>query len=653
METLKSPKPEFLWSTFYEGFFEDINRDLPENQKDLDSVELHVLERRFGARLYYQLLPELGKLMERSLATDDWFELPAWLRCYVDYSGYPRFLLRFWRTAFFVRTISITENRWELMPIHDIRDRDNEKVVHEAAYAVYVLRQALLAFSKIEDVEPEIDKESELNEFIARITLVPEIRGSRVLRLARILIRAVVEDSECFELSDCEMECNLAPCLAQWDEDPFGLHGPGAVAGGERSWQKWLFKTIHGLDSRVYQYLPKHAWDTCALAKDLGRAGEYPPRELNFFDEGRTSVLAVVPKDFRGHRLICIEPKELQFAQQGLMRVLYKHFQSHWLTRSAISFRNQAKSQILSRNLKFATIDLKDASDRLSISLARILFPRAFFQLVTRYRSDKVMLPDSTLVQLKALATMGSALCFPLETLTFWAISLAAMLVQDDLDEGGTDYRFLWDKEFPQVIKHHYHLRVFGDDIIVPRRFVTSVVNALEGSGLVVNRGKTFIDGLARESCGDWSYGSVDVRIVRFKASRLSGTHAWLGLAENCKALNESGMTRSAQAVLEFCSRLYPLPYGKSGFPNRKGCLNLLVHPKDEWYRENRPAYRWNKNLQRLEFRMPVICEDNKGERDLPGNAGLYAWFVGKSATKTPLHQGHPCVKWCWTRLEP
>lgn len=645
METLLSPKsPAIVWTTFYAAFLRDISKDLPDSQSDVDSSELSCLNRRFGEKLYYQLFPQLGKLLDMSLSSNTWLELPVWMRPYRDTDGYPRLLNRFWRTAFVsCRRIVFGEMVDSLLPRLDVRDIGLTSKIEAAAYAVYVLRQAFLAFSKIEDIEPDVDSERELTEFVDRITQVPQITDFSVIPEAAGLIRLVVCHEE--ELFGNGSPDSLAACLEQWESDPFGLHGPGAVANGEVGRQKWDFQPFEGLDEKVYQYflVDPHSSDDFVVdwVSDDQAVRDDLQRVVN-----RMAVLAIVPKDFRGHRLICIEPKELQFAQQGLMRVLYQHLESHFLTRKAIRFSTQKPSQDMCSDIGFATLDLKDASDRLSIALSRLLFPSRFFRLMTRYRSNSIWLPDGRIVRSRALATMGSALCFPLETLSFWAISLAAMLKCD-----GHSYSDLRDPILCRKLMRRYRLRVFGDDIIVPRRYANCVSKALEGVGLIINKGKTCIDGLARESCGAWRYGGRDVSIVRFKTSEMSSFPSWLGLAENCKAFSAAGLHHTAQAILELCSTKCPLPSGASGLPDRRVQLGLRWLPASRanlWTSSR--AYRWNKDLQRVEFRMPTATSSSK-LTDLPDGYGLYAYFVGKSATQSPMRLGDVMVEWRWVAL--
>jgi hypothetical protein len=478
---------------------------------------------------------------------------------------------------------------------------------------VFLLRQILLCFSKLTDVEPEINVLDEVATFADRIQEKPNIRvQSDVLAFARYLLRQVLCDGDYDQLH---------PSLDQWDTIPYGCHGPGAVAEGETGVQKWSFRSISGLKTDCYQYYPGREVSKSYLS--------LPEREA-------TARLAVVPKDFRGHRLICIEPKEMMFHQQGLMRVLYELVHSSMWTRKAINFFDQSHSQRLSSSYNMATVDLSDASDRVSKTLCRMLLPKSVWRLLSKYRSRSIDLSEwaggltfSKVETYETAFTMGNALCFPVETLVFWALSLATMLASiTSLKE----FKSL-SLQLQNRMLRRCPLRVFGDDIIVPMRFHSAVCDTLLDAGMVVNFAKTCSDSLVREACGSWYFAGYDVRITRFKFHQLSGTHVWCSFADNAKELFANGLHHAANSVLLLIAEMHTAPLGFNGFPGQ---------------RRLGEGYRWNSDLQRLEYRAPLLSNED-GHMRIPGEKGLYAFFT-KQATFAVLH-GDPCVKWSWIPL--
>jgi len=645
VETQKpSAPPEKLWTTFYSALLGDISSLYPSISQEHEMFLIQKFERIFGEELYLKIFPEWGKILERALATGSAEMLDSEGENYGDYllhNGTPRILNELWELV-----VAPNIGQTKVHCRFDHRDLPAARAL-EISMAVNVLRQFFLAFAKVTDVEPSASVDDEITSFSQRISNPAELTASRrEFEMIRSVIRIIVQEDP-YDVTD---EAELVAPLAQWENDPFGRHGPGAVAGGEQGKRKWDFGSVKGLNPEMYEYFPADFLQALSASGDplLARLQRIVSDPME-----RISSLAVVPKDFRGHRLICIEPKELQFAQQGLMKVLYKHIMSHYLTRRSIDFVDQGKSQKMSRSLRFATIDLKDASDSVSMRLGRMIFPRRFWKLMTRYRSSHVALPDGNLVESHILATMGSALCFPLETLVFYAIALSAMLIRRSCFPP-----VLLDVDFVRNM-HGLRLRVFGDDIIVPCDDANCVISLLERCGFKVNAGKTCIEGLAREACGSWYYAQDDVRIVRFKSSELTSTAVWISLSEQAIALAKAGFTRASRSICEALHCKHPIPWGFNGFPYRR---DTVMSRSDHRLESNAlrnargrksPFYRWNNDLQRLEFRTPVrekflTCEQYPHSTD-----GLYAYWTTQATHLWSLEDTGLPVKWEWVGITP
>lgn len=277
-------------------------------------------------------------------------------------------------------------------------------------------------------------------------------------------------------------------------------HGPGSVATGEKGPGKWRFQRLNPLVGQILDYREMYHLtpfstigdeDTTRMEKDL------------VLDPFPTSKLVAVPKDSRGPRLICEEPLEMQYLQQWVFRIL-DHMIEGSKFRCEITMRDQSRNQILaaegSITHQWSTIDLKEASDRVSLPLVLSLFPEWLHPWFVALRSVRVSLPDGTLFPTCKFAPMGSALCFPVESIIFWALSRATCILN------GYSNRL----PCPTV-------SVFGDDIIVPNEMFGSVCELLEACGLKVNATKSYHRGDFRESCGFDAYQGVNVTPVRIK----------------------------------------------------------------------------------------------------------------------------------------
>lgn len=221
--------------------------------------------------------------------------------------------------------------------------------------------------------------------------------------------------------------------------------------------------------------------------------------------------ILVVDKDARGPRIISCEPRETMFPQQGVNREITQTLEAHPLTSGLVNFTDQVVNQqqafLGSITRDTSTLDLKDASDLLSMSLVEMLFPSNWVAALKACRSEQTKLPDGTLVTLSKHAPMGSACCFPVMALSIWAL-LTAYTNYDAIRRGG----HLRKRKLP------VRVYVYGDDIIIPTSFAEGGMGLLEAVGLAVNRDKSFVSGHFRESCGKEYYRGVDVTPCRLRA---------------------------------------------------------------------------------------------------------------------------------------
>jgi hypothetical protein len=236
----------------------------------------------------------------------------------------------------------------------------------------------------------------------------------------------------------------------------------------------------------------------------------------------------------------------------------------------------------------FATLDLKEASDRVSVDLVRHLFGnnQDVLQCLLATRTTATKLPDGSELSLNKFAPMGSALCFPVEALCFWAISVAAVMRRLRLPRQEVGNRIF----------------VYGDDIIVPTDWAPIVVSALEQCCLKVNKAKCCATGQFRESCGMDAFKGVCVTPTRLKKlwvkSRNGGTYAAYCAFANQMA--ERGYTACAEIVWQLASTVYGfIPYGLSTSPFP--CKIVSTFTLARALNRGRVKMRWNTDFQRSE----------------------------------------------------
>ena len=296
-------------------------------------------------------------------------------------------------------------------------------------------------------------------------------------------------------------------CRVLSNADPYEItpsHGSGATACRTPNSQKYHQLRYYEKLDEVFSYSEFFFLSPTHLCDELDKLENADVK----LPQAR---VCLVPKDSRGPRIISCEPAELMFIQQGLMRKLYETIEAHPLTRGSVNFTdqtiNQGMAKLGSATGSLATLDLTDASDRVSLNLVRAVFPLNWVRALEACRSETTLLPDGREIKLNKFAPMGSSCCFPVEALVFWACALAAM---QEYAKG--------DRSFGQSETSTYDgALVYGDDIIVDSLYSSVVMVALESIGLKVNRLKSYVQGPFRESCGGDYYRGVDVTPVRLR----------------------------------------------------------------------------------------------------------------------------------------
>jgi len=214
------------------------------------------------------------------------------------------------------------------------------------------------------------------------------------------------------------------------------------------------------------------------------------------------SKLSTVPKNEDTERTIAIEPSGnmcLQLAAgmylEGALRHIGLDIRNQQLKNKAMAKRGSLTGDV-------ATLDLKSASDMISIDLVRALFPSSWFALLMKLRSPMITVPSDgkgggvgKQVELHMISTMGNGFTFPLMTLV-----LVALIYGYRCLHGGPSLYIDWSNTC-----------VFGDDIIIPTHEYEGFVDVLTKAGLVVNLDKSYSAGAFRESCGGDYLNGVDI----------------------------------------------------------------------------------------------------------------------------------------------
>jgi len=289
--------------------------------------------------------------------------------------------------------------------------------------------------------------------------------------------------------------------VPSFEEMPF-LFGPGAstnVVGRVASFRTKLaapMQCSESLVSTLGDFLAEFPLWCDAVATQHSDEGWVVPVVV------RPARLGFVPKTSKTDRTICVEPSLNALGQKGIGSYMKKR-----LGLFGVNLRDQSVNQSLalkgSIDGSLATIDLSSASDTVSYALVMSLLPTGWFNLLDQFRSESVEI-EGVAVELEKFSSMGNAYTFELESLIFYALSLA---VCDSLDLIG---RPIYEKG--KLLIRAGPISVYGDDIIVPVGAVGLLLETLNWCGFEVNTEKSFSTGNFRESCGaDWLFG-FDVR---------------------------------------------------------------------------------------------------------------------------------------------
>ncbi|DAD50651.1 TPA_asm: RNA-directed RNA polymerase [ssRNA phage SRR6960799_1] len=297
----------------------------------------------------------------------------------------------------------------------------------------------------------------------------------------------------------------------------------------------------------------------------------------------RQSQMRFVPKSYKTFRSIGMEPATLQYFQQGVQRLLYDFVSRNRYLNNHIGFsdatRNQKLACLGSAARNYATLDLSHASDSVGYELVKKLFRGTWvYRYLICTRSTETRLSDGTVIELRKFSTMGSALCFPVETFLFAAV---CELVTRAYRVSG-DYT------------------VYGDDIIVPTQCAATTTSILEDLGFEVNTSKSFSskDVWFRESCGGEFINGFDVTPLRI--SRKYSSEDDSIRMQDLISLANNAYTYGFRCLRAFfLDRLFAL--GRVPYFSPDHCLS-------DNYTNYRAEKRWNHNYQRQEVKVHVLC---------------------------------------------
>lgn len=490
-------------------------------------------------------LPKFCQDFERSL--DQGFVDPSCFKGFSKHGELPRFLGGFLDLVF---------------------DRQSGRLRNAPSVtAIFFVRQITLAFKKMAlpckkertnaAIKGYVACEKELTEWEEGIARVDLDRFNRVFAL---LFRDALSS----------IDKSIA------DRHHVPRHGPGSTADrllGNEKFSKisWYSRLETSFPSELF-IVPNAGFnEELQSVKFLEPGAEIPVRVIT------------VPKTLKTPRIIAVEPTCMQYAQQSLLELIVETLEQDDNLFGSIGFTNQVPNQHFARSgsldQSLATLDLSEASDRVSNLLVRNAFSAwpHLNEALQACRSTRADVPGHGIMPLTKFASMGSAVCFPVEAMMF--LTTICLAYEAQLN------RTLTKKDLCALLRV---VRVYGDDLIVPTTLAPFVKDQLQAYGFKLNAHKSFWTGKFRESCGRDYYDGEDVTVTYVRRMIPTSRHnasEIVSLFSLRNQLYEAGFWETVKTLDAILEQLAPVPvvskespvlgrYSFLGYQTQKICKN-------------------------------------------------------------------------------
>lgn len=441
---------------------------------------------------------------------------------------------------------------------------------HDHVEAVGIIYKFSLMFSKLRGTYNPSILSTQLKDFINVDKSLPNIEPDKVLYFARKVIAKIFYKEDVI---------NIIP-----------RPGPGATnvptLHAERFKPNQIFEQVDNF-YRTGEYFYANWYEE---HNDISRLTALYKK----MQSAQTARFKFVPKKANKARGICIEYNDVQYLQQGLSVKIREMISQDPIASRSVFFKYQIHNarEALASSLDgaYATLDMKEASDRISIDLVKYLFKDlplmsdALCALSTRkitfdtaYENCKEQPLDC-----KKFAPMGSALCFPIMAIVHYALIKSIIYVNN----------------LP-----HADCLVFGDDLIVHKTVVPYLYKSFPKYGLKFNEDKSFYRCRFRESCGLHAYHGVDITPIYIKylpQSFVDSPAIFLSIQQNEYDCHIKGYQHTASYIRRLVGMLpFVSPISNCVGYKRVGAPLVPFN--------NRTKRRYNPDLQRFEYKVRVI----------------------------------------------
>jgi hypothetical protein len=420
------------------------------------------------------------------------------------------------------------------------------------------------------------------------------------------------------------MSSAVTSSLGSYDPGNWSFrHGPGAVSettgpSNKYYWKNWSDSLESEFPIADYGFHSYASW--ADRANRLDSIGSKEP----------ISRMVAVPKSYSKPRLIAAEPSENMWCQQNVAHYFSERCRKTWID-EFVRFNDQTLNQRLctlgSLDGTLATVDLSSASDRVTCHAVGQLFrsnPRLLRCLRasrTRRVSQNLTPRAPEIVNLRKFSTMGNACTFPVESLLFFCIAMAATLVSRRLKPCERNVRTLVGQ-----------VAVFGDDVVIPVDSRELFVEALEILDFKVNIGKSFWTGKFRESCGVDSFAGVTVTPAYWKTPYDGGPESLASVVDTSNNFYQKFLLNVSSYLASTLPRLVANVAQHSGVFGLKSRLPVA---------NNGLRSRYNADLQRDEIKAMILI-GSQSRSPTNDDSALLQFFTEDPGQGIPWTHGVP-----------
>lgn len=427
--------------------------------------------------------------------------------------------------------------------------------------------------------------------------------------------------------------------------------GSGAEANSMRYYMRWVPSVVPYQTEKMFPFSTYHFVNDRHL---FDAFDDYMNAEIR---EDIAARLEAVPKTTEAWRLICVVANGYMFLQQGMKDLLYDHLEHNYITRGHVNFTDQdingKLAFVSSATAEYATLDMKDASDRVTKRHVIRHFARVphLRDALLALSENSIALPtpegSRSMMACNKYAPMGSALCFPVMSTIHYALVRAIVY---------------YCAHPHNAIKHSRDVYVYGDDLIVRSEYANDVIEYLEIFGLKINADKCFIKSKFRESCGIDAFDGVVVTPTRVKTPLTS-----LPSVEQLSALFQyewdffsKGFRHAARALRVYLRQVFvDAEVASKRGPARRPPFMTQVELSSLSWRRSSPKLimKWNywiarlfgnqfvydcPDIQNLQISIPLAVAKNE-DIELEGWLGLFQYLsLGKEEPDRALVEVKP-----------